>query len=76
MDTSWLGLPLEPFGFSRDATPFLSKPPFEQVKITIAPGENSQVLHLQNSVKNSPADKDRDTEFGTPTPVRRKMKSP
>lgn len=61
MDTSWIGLPLEPFGFSRDAPPFLSKPSFDQVKITLVAGENSQILHLQNSVKNSPSDKARDT---------------
>ena len=60
MDTSWVGLPLEPFGFSRDATPFLSKPSFDDVKFTLAIGENSQVIHLQNSVKNSPANKARD----------------
>ena len=27
MDTTWIGIPLEPFGFSQDAVPFLSKPP-------------------------------------------------
>jgi uncharacterized protein (DUF2141 family) len=61
MDTSWIGLPLEPFGFSQDATPFLSKPSFGEVKFTLAAGENSQVIHLQNSVKSSPADRARDT---------------
>lgn len=60
MDTSWVGLPLEPFGFSQDATPFLSKPPFEDVKFTLVAGENSQTIHLQNSSKVSPADKARD----------------
>jgi len=60
MDTSWLGLPQEPFGFSDDATPFLSKPSFDDVKFTLAAGENSQVIHLQNSVRNSPANKARD----------------
>jgi uncharacterized protein (DUF2141 family) len=60
MDTSWLGLPLEPFGFSRDAIPFLSKPSFAEVKFTLSAGENAQVIHLQNSVKTSPADKARD----------------
>ncbi len=61
MDTSWVGLPLEPFGFSQDATPFLSKPVFDDVKFTLAAGENIQVIHLQNSVKNSPANKARDS---------------
>jgi len=60
MNTSWLGLPQEPFGFSQDATPFLSKPSFDQVKFTLAVGENSQVIHLQNSVRNSPSNKARD----------------
>ncbi len=49
MDTSWIGLPLEPYGFSRDASPILSKPGFERVKFTLATGRNTQVLHLQNS---------------------------
>lgn len=49
MDTSWLGLPLEPYGFSRDATPFLSKPSFSRVKFTLHAGEQSQTLHLQNT---------------------------
>src|SRR6476660_5935546 len=34
MDTSWIGLPQEPFGFSLDAKPFLSKPAFDEVKFT------------------------------------------
>ena len=50
MDTTWLGLPLEPYGFSRDAHPFLSKPPFSKVKFTLIAGEQSQSLHLQNGV--------------------------
>ena len=61
MDTSWLGLPLEPFGFSQDAKPFLSKPSFDEVKFTLAAGDNSQVIHLQNSVKDSPTNKARDS---------------
>ena len=60
MDTTWVGLPLEPFGFSRDAVPFLSKPPFDDVKFTLAAGENIQVIHLQNSVRNSATTKARD----------------
>ena len=60
MDTSWVGLPLEPFGFSQDATPFLSKPDFDAVKFTLKPGDNSLVIHLQNSVKPSPTDRARD----------------
>lgn len=61
MDTSWIGLPQEPFGFSRDATPFLSKPSFDEARFTLVVGENSQVIHLQNSIKGSPTEKARDT---------------
>ena len=50
MDTSWFGFPLEPFGFSRDARPRLSKPAFAQVKFELAPGMNVQTVHLQASV--------------------------
>jgi uncharacterized protein (DUF2141 family) len=60
MDTSWIGLPLEPFGFSQDATPFLSKPAFSAVKFTLLAGENNQIIHLQNSLGSSPAEKARD----------------
>lgn len=60
MDTSWVGLPLEPFGFSRDAVPFLSKPGFDAVKFTLVAGENTQTFHLQTMSKNSPTDKARD----------------
>jgi uncharacterized protein (DUF2141 family) len=50
MDTSWIGLPQEPFGFSRDARPHLSKPRFGAVRFRLTPGENHQTLHLQNSI--------------------------
>jgi uncharacterized protein (DUF2141 family) len=50
MDTTWLGLPLEPYGFSRDAHPVLSKPPFSKVKFALLAGEQSLTLHLQNGV--------------------------
>jgi uncharacterized protein (DUF2141 family) len=60
MDTTWMGLPLEPFGFSQDAKPFLSKPAFDDVKFTLTAGENTQVIHLQNSIQDSAANKARD----------------
>jgi uncharacterized protein (DUF2141 family) len=60
MDTTWVGLPLEPFGFSLDAKPFLSKPSFDDVKFTLAAGDNSQVIHLQNSVTKSPSNQARE----------------
>lgn len=50
MDTTWLGLPLEPYGFSRDAHPVLSKPPFSKVKFALHAGEQVQTLHLQSGV--------------------------
>lgn len=50
MDFSLLGLPLEPYGFSRDGRAFLSRPAFSRVKLTLAPGINPpQTIHLQNS---------------------------
>ena len=61
MDTTWLGIPLEPFGFSRDARPFLTKPDFGDVKFTLVAGENTQTLHLQSLGKPSPADRARDS---------------
>ena len=50
MDTSWLGIPREPFGFSRDAQPRLSKPRFSAVKFEVLPGVNTHTLRLQNSI--------------------------
>lgn len=50
MDFDWAGLPVEPYGFSRDAHPLVSKPGFARVKITLHAGANSPiVIHLQNS---------------------------
>lgn len=50
MDFSWIGIPQEPFGFSRDARPGFSKPRFADVKFDLAPGMNVQTLHLQNFI--------------------------
>ena len=50
MDLTWLGLPLEPYGFSRDAKPILSKPKFSQVRFTLHAGEQSQTLHLRGGI--------------------------
>jgi uncharacterized protein (DUF2141 family) len=60
MDTTWMGLPLEPFGFSQDARPFLSKPGFDAVKFTLVAGDNVQTIHLQMMTSGSPSDKARD----------------
>ena len=60
MDTSWIGLPLEPFGFSQDAKPFLSKPGFDEVKFTIGTADATQVLHLQTMISRTPTDRARE----------------
>jgi len=49
MDSSWIGLPLEPYGFSRDAKPVLSRPGFDKTRFEIQDGMNVQTLRLQNS---------------------------
>ena len=49
MDSSWIGLPLEPYGFSRDARPVLSRPGFDKTCFEVQDGMNVQTLHLQNS---------------------------
>jgi uncharacterized protein (DUF2141 family) len=46
-DQNWLGWPLERYGFSRDARPFLSAPGFDRSKFTLSDGENAIVIHLQ-----------------------------
>lgn len=56
MDLNLLGLPKEPYGFSRDARPLLSRPNFSRVKFDVAAGQNSQSVILQNTkpaVRNS-----------------------
>lgn len=51
MDFNWAGLPVEPYGFSRDARAWLTRPDFARVKITLEAGRNSATIHLQNSDK-------------------------
>jgi uncharacterized protein (DUF2141 family) len=46
-DQNFIGLPLEHYGFSRDARPFLSEPGFDRTKFTIHDGENAITIHLQ-----------------------------
>ena len=50
-DSNFLGIPTEPYGFSRNAKPFLSRPGFDAVKFTLHAGENHQTLRLQNTGK-------------------------
>lgn len=49
MDYTWIGLPQEPYGFSRDARPVLSKPGFDKTRFQVQDGMNVQTLRLQNS---------------------------
>ena len=46
-DTSWLGLPLEKYGFSNDAHPTFSEPSFDATKFELRPGANTITIHLQ-----------------------------
>ncbi len=46
-DQNFLGLPLERFGFSRDARPFLSAPGFDRTKFVVVDGVNEITIHLQ-----------------------------
>ena len=46
-DLNWIGLPEEKFGFSNDARPGLSEPPFDAAKFELKPGANTIVIHLQ-----------------------------
>lgn len=46
-DMNWLGLPLEKFGFSNDARPMFSEPPFDSTKFELRPGTNTITIHLQ-----------------------------
>ena len=48
-DSNFLGIPTEPYGFSRNARPFLSKPSFDDTRFTLVAGENTQTLRLQNT---------------------------
>ena len=46
-DTNWLGLPLEKYGFSNDARPLFSEPPFSKTRFELHPGANTITIHLQ-----------------------------
>ncbi|HTP76447.1 MAG TPA: DUF2141 domain-containing protein [Rhizomicrobium sp.] len=46
-DMNWLGLPLEKYGFSNDAHPTFSEPPFDAAMFVLHPGTNVIVIHLQ-----------------------------
>ena len=46
-DMSWYGLPLEKFGFSNDARPTFTEPPFAATRFELRPGQNTITIHLQ-----------------------------
>ena len=46
-DMSWIGWPLEKFGFSNDVHPTFSEPPFDATKFDLRPGANTITIHLQ-----------------------------
>ena len=46
-DMTWFGIPLEKYGFSNDARPYLTEPDFERTKFKLSPGANSLIIHLQ-----------------------------
>jgi uncharacterized protein (DUF2141 family) len=46
-DMNWIGWPLEKFGFSNDAHPTFSEPPFDATKFDLRPGTNTITIHLQ-----------------------------
>lgn len=48
-ETSWLGLPLEPYGFSNNARPFFGEPSFKRTKFTLAPGANTIAIRLSGT---------------------------
>jgi uncharacterized protein (DUF2141 family) len=54
-DTSWLGLPEEPYGFSNNASPVLSEPAFKRTSFRVAKGETSITITLSDTdVVNPP----------------------
>ena len=46
-DMSWIGLPLEKYGFSNDARPTFAEPPFDATKFELRAGANTITIHLQ-----------------------------
>jgi len=46
-DMNWFGYPLEKYGFSNDASPTLSEPPFDATKFELRPGANTITIHLR-----------------------------
>lgn len=47
MGTNPFGLPVEPYGFSRDAAPNMGPPSFEAAAFTVKAGANTQAIRLK-----------------------------
>lgn len=47
LDTSWLGWPQEPYGFSNDAPINAGPPPFKLAAIQVRPGEQTSRVRLR-----------------------------
>lgn len=61
-DTSWIGLPEEPYGFSNDAEPVLSEPSFRRTSFLILEGENHISITLSDSADVDPVPPKRTAE--------------
>ena len=48
-DTDVLGLPLEPYGFSNNATPFLSEPGFNATRFRVGRGQTVITIRLSGT---------------------------
>lgn len=46
-DMTWLGIPIEKYGFSNDARPIFADPDFERAKFDLSPGANTIIIHLR-----------------------------
>ncbi len=53
-DTSWLGLPEEPYGFSNNADPVLSEPSFKRTSFRVVEGENHITITLSDTDEVEP----------------------
>ncbi len=47
MGTNPFGMPVEPYGFSRDAAPNMGPPSFDAAAFEVKAGANAQTLHLK-----------------------------
>lgn len=47
LDTNWMGIPKEPYGFSNDAMGTFGPPSWEQARISIKPGANVTKVRMK-----------------------------